>query len=175
MTNKEKMKYPVLIGSFDRKRHARSIQKIIDARNGIEKERYFKNIARDILSKEGFEDVTTGPSTSQFQGVPFDFLAAKEATLSLVELKGSTNTFNFSSEVQFARLYHVVNELKKREIRANIFLLQINLDYGLYQVLDSEFYDIVFSRMDKTVGLKRPIVPIVDDIIKRMKRRGITL
>ncbi|MDQ1334322.1 MAG: hypothetical protein QG552_1272 [Thermodesulfobacteriota bacterium] len=85
------------------------------------------------------------------------------------------NTFNYSSQVQFARLYHLVSELKKREIQADIFLLQINLDYGLYQILDSEFYDIVFSRIDKTLGLKRPITPIVDDIVKRMKRRGITL
>jgi len=77
--------------------------------------------------------------------------------------------------VQFARLYHLLSELKKRKIQADIFLLQINLDYGLYQILDSEFYDIVFSRIDKTVGLKRPITPIVDDIVKRMKRRGITL
>lgn len=85
------------------------------------------------------------------------------------------NTFNYSSQVQFARLYHLLSELKKRKIQADIFLLQINLDYGLYQILDSEFYDIVFSRIDKTVGLKRPITPIVDDIVKRMKRRGITL
>ncbi len=169
------MEYKVSAGVFDRKKHSRSIVKIGTARSSLEKESHFKNIARSILSREGFENVTTGPSTSQFQGVPFDFITMKNGTLSLVELKGSMNTFNYSSQVQFARLYHLVSELKKREIQADIFLLQINLDYGLYQILDSEFYDIVFSRIDKTVGLKRPITPIVDDIVKRMKRRGITL
>jgi len=58
------MKYPVSAGSFDRKRHTRSIHRILDARSGVEKERYFKNIARDILRKEGFDYVTTGPPTS---------------------------------------------------------------------------------------------------------------
>lgn len=169
------MKYRVSSGSFDRKRHARSIEKIGKARSGLEKEPHFKNIARVILSREGFGKVTMGPSTSKFQGVPFDFIGVKNGVLSLIELKGSINTFNYSSQVQFSRLYHLVSELKKREIKTNIFLLQINLDYGLYQILDSQFYDIVFSSIDKTVGLKRPIVPIVDDIVKRMKRREITL
>jgi len=93
----------------------------------------------------------------------------------LIELKGSMNTFNYSSEVQFARLYHVVSELKKRGIQTNIFLLQINLDYSLYQILDSGFYNIVFEGIDKTVGLKRPILPIVDDIMKRMRKKGMQL
>jgi hypothetical protein len=48
----------------------------------IEKEAFFKRIARDILSKEGFEKVPEGPSTSQFQGVPFDFMAMKNGCLS---------------------------------------------------------------------------------------------
>jgi len=144
-------------------------------RFSIEKEPYFKNIARSILSREGFENITTGPSTSQFQGVPFDFIAIKKGVLCLVELKGSMNTFNYSSEVQFARLFHVVTELKKREIRTNKFLLQINLNYSLYQILDCGFYDIIFSRVDKILGLKRPILPIVDDIMKRMRRKGIRL
>ena len=169
------MEYKVSAGSFDRKRHARSIQNIFNAHSGVEKESYFKNMARHILSKEGFENLTTGPSTSQFQGVPFDFIALRDGVLSLIELKGSVNRFNYSSEVQVARLHHVVTELKKRGIRANIYLLQINLNFSLYQILDSQFYGIVFSRIDMSIGLKRPIVPIVDDIIKRMKRKGISL
>lgn len=167
------MKYPVSAESFDRKRHTRSIHRILDARSGVEKERYFKNIARDILRKEGFDYVTTGPPTSQFQGVPFDFIALKNSTLSLIELKGSMNSFNYSSEVQFARFFHVVTELEKRGLAVNIYMLQINLSYSLYQLLGSQFYDMIFGRVDKTVGLKRPIVPIVDDIIERMKRKGI--
>ena len=169
------MEYKVSVGDFDRKRHSGSIEKIGNAHSGIKKEPYFKNIARHILSKEGFENVTTGASTSQFQGVPFDFIAMKNGDLSLIELKGSMNTFNYSAEVQFARLYHVVTELKERGIQTDIFMLQINLSFSLYQLLNSGFYAIVFGRIDKTVGLKRPIVPIVDDIIKRMKRKGITL
>jgi len=169
------MEYSVLTGSFDRKKHLKSIAKIDKARSGTEKEPYFKNIARHILSKEGFENITTGPSVSQFQGVPFDFIAMINGTLSLIELKGSMNTFNYSSEVQFARLYHVVAELKGKGIQTDIFLLQINLNYSLYQLIDSGFYDIVFSRIDKDVGLKRPILPIVDDIIKRMRKKGIKL
>jgi len=115
----------------------------------------------------------TGPPTSQIQGVPFDFIALKNSTLSLIELKGSISSFNYSSEVQFSRFYHVVTELKKRGIAVNTYMLQINLTYSLYQILDSQFYDMIFGRVDKTVGLKRPIVPIVDDIIERMKRKGI--
>jgi uncharacterized membrane protein len=58
------MEYKVSVGNFDRKRHSRSIEKINNAHSGIEKELYFKNIARHILSEKGFEKVTTGPSTS---------------------------------------------------------------------------------------------------------------
>lgn len=169
------MEYRVLTGSFDRKKHSRTIEKIGRARSGTDKESYFKNIARHILSKEGFQNITTGPSTSQFQGVPFDFIAIKNGVLCLIELKGSMNTFNYSGVVQFARLYHVVSELKERGIQPDIFLLQINLSYSLYQLLNSGFYEIVFSRIDKTVGLKRPILPIVDDIMKRMRKKGIRL
>ncbi len=169
------MEYRVSAGIFDRSKHSRSIEQIGKAQSGTEKEPYFKNIARRILSKKGFENVTTGPSVSQFQGVPFDFIAMKNGSLSLIELKGSMTTFNYSSEVQFARFYHVVSELKKRGIQTNIFLLQINLAYSLYQLIDSGFYDIVFSRIDKALGLKRPILPIVDDIINRMRRKGIIL
>ena len=97
----------------------------------------------------------------------------KKGILSLIELKGSMNAFNYSSEVQFARLYHVDSELKEREIQNDIFLLQINLNYSLYQILNSAFYDLVFGRIDKTIGLKRPILPIVDDIKKRMRKKGI--
>jgi len=167
--------YRILTGSFDRKDHSKSIEKIRKARSSIEKEHYFKNIARSILSREGFENITTGPSTSQFQGVPFDFIAMKKGVLCLIELKGSMNTFNYSGVVQFARLYHVVTELRKREIKSNIFLLQINLNYFLFQILGSGFYDIIFSRIDKTIGLKRPILPIVDDIMKRMWKKGMKL
>jgi len=169
------VEYKVLVGIFDRKKHLRAIKKIGKAQAAIEKEHHFKNIARDILSKEGFEGITTGPSTAQFQGVPFDFIAMKKGVLCLIELKGSVNTFNYSSEVQFARFYHVISEFKRRGIQNAIFLLQINLNYSLYQILGPGFYEMIFGRVDKTLGLKRPILPIVDNIIKRMKSKGIRL
>ena len=68
-----------------------------------------------------------------------------------------------------------MTELRKREIKTNKFLLQINLNYSLYQILGSGFYDIIFSRIDKAIGLKRRILPIVDNIIKRMRKKGIKL
>ncbi len=169
------MEYSVSIKKFDSKKHSRSIRKIKAALNGIDKEKFFMNIARDILSKQGFKHVTKGPSTSEIKGVPFDFIATKKGNLSLIELKGSMNTFNYSSEVQFARLYQVVSELKKRQIVNSIFLLQINLNYSLYQILDSNFYDIIFININKSLGLKTPILPIVDDLIKKMRKKDIKL
>lgn len=169
------MEYRVSIFNFDSKKHSKTIDKIINAPNGIEKEQFFKNIARDILSKKGFEKITTGPATSQFQGVPFDFIAMKKGVLTLIELKGSMNTFNYSSPVQFARLYHVETELGKKGIKICKFLLQINIKYSLYQLLGAEFYDIIFKNIDKTLGLKRPILPIVNDLIKRMHKKGVKL
>jgi Holliday junction resolvase len=120
------MEYKVSIFNFDSKKHSKTIDEIKNAPNGIEKEPFFKRIALDILSNEGFEKVTEGPSTSEFQGVPFDFIAMKDGRLSLIELKGSTNTFNYSKEEQFARLFQVISELKNRKIESSVFLLQIN-------------------------------------------------
>ena len=164
------MEYKVLVGDINASKHSKVIRKIKNTENRILKEKYFKNIARDILMREGFTDVKEGPSTSEYQGVPFDFIAIKNGLLSLIELKGSMNSFNYSKEVQFSRLYQVVSELKKRKIKCRIFLLQINLTCGLYQILDSKFYDIVFSKIDKSAGKKRPIVPIVDDLLSRIQK-----
>ena len=97
----------------------------------------------------------------------------KKGDLSLIELKGSMNTFNYSTEVQFARLFQVISELKKRKIKSRVFLLQINADFSLYQILDSKFYEIIFKNIDKSKGLKRPIIPIVDDLIRRMRKKGV--
>ena len=133
----------------------------------------FKKIARDILQKEGFREIIEGPSIHEFQGVPFDFLAIRNGILSLIELKGSMSTFNYSKEVQFSRLYQVANELKKRKIKHSLFLLQINLKYTLYQLLGQDFYNILFRKIDTSVGKKRPIVPIVDGLVSRMRRVGV--
>ena len=168
------MNYKVAVSNFDRKKHLKTIEEIKRVRTNIEKEPFFKKIARDILRKEKFEKITEGPSPSEFQGVPFDFIAIKNGRLSLIELKGSKDTFNYSSEVQFARLLHVENILKDEKRIKNVhkILLQINLKYSLYQLHDTEFYKIIFKNIDKSKGTKRPIKPIVDDIIKRMKKKG---
>jgi hypothetical protein len=149
---RELMEYRASIGGFDRTKHARIITLIRDAPNNQIRERYFKKIALSILKSQGFKKVIDGRYVSSRQGVPFDFLALKENVISLIELKGSRDTFNYSKEVQFARLNHVVNELKKRKIRHSIYLLQINLKYAIFQILDSAFYANIFSRVDTKLG-----------------------
>ncbi len=167
------MEYNISVKKFDSDKYSRTIRKIMNENNGAKKEPYFMKIAQDILSKEGFNKITNGPSIYELKGVPFDFIALRKGILSLIELKGSVSTFNYSSEVQFARLYQVVTELKKSKIETNIFLLQINVNYSLYQILDSAFYKIIFKNINKSLGLKTPIVPIVDEIIERMYKQGI--
>jgi len=169
--------YKVAVSNFDRKKHLKTIEEIERVRTNIEKEPFFKKIALDILKKEKFEKITEGPSPSQFQGVPFDFIALKNDQLSLIELKGSKDTFNFSSEVQFSRLFQVENILtnEKGIKKVSKFLLQINLKYSLYQLLDTNFYKIIFQNIDKSAGTKRPIYPIVEDLIKRIQRKGVKL
>ena len=180
------MEYKVRMFNFDRKKHLKTIGKIKSGIPPIAKEPLFKKIALDILKKEKFEKITDDPSIDKLKGVPFDFIALKEQNLSLIELKGSAGTFNYSSELQFARLFHVMSELKKRQIKREIktFLLQINLNFNVYQMLDPEFYsiifnkinkDVVFKKMNKKLGYKTPIVPIVDDIIKKMRGKGVKL
>jgi hypothetical protein len=99
----------------------------------------------------------------------------KNGCLSLIELKGAMNTFNYSAEVQFRRLFHVVSELSGRKIESNIFLLQINLDFSLYQILDSEFYDIIFENINKSHRIIDNIPLIVDDLIEKMANKGVKL
>lgn len=52
--------------TFDAKKYSRTIGKIRNALNVIIKEKYFKEIARDILSIEKFKEIIEGPSTSEF-------------------------------------------------------------------------------------------------------------
>ena len=148
------------------------IEKTDDTR---EKERLFKEIVPSILEKHEFHKIEDGQKVSKRRGVPFDFLAVRKEGLSLIELKGSHDTFNYSKEVQYARLHHVVNELKQRGIEADTFLLQINLKYHVYQILDSNFYANVFKRIDINRGWDCPIVDIVDDIISWMRIYGCPL
>ena len=56
------MNYKVAVSNFDSKKHLKTIEEIERARTNIEKEPFFKKIARDILRKEKFEKITEGPS-----------------------------------------------------------------------------------------------------------------
>lgn|GEM_PF-1160986 len=169
------MEYKVSIFNFDSKEYSQIINAIKNAPNSIEKERFFKRIAEDILRKEGFEKITEGPPPSQFKGVPFDFIAMKNGCLSLIELKGTMDTFNYSKEAQFLRLSRVVSELEKKEIKSSVFLLPINLKFSLYQILDSTFYDIIFENINKSHYIIENISDIVKDLIEKMANEGVKL
>ena len=169
------MRYAVTVGSFEKARYSVEVRAILASSDGSEKETHFDKIAVPILVDEGFENVVSGPSVLELQGVPFDFIAIENGTLALIELKGSKDTFNYSSHVQFARLHHVVGELKSRGIDCSTYLLQINLEYALYQILGADFYSMIFNRIDEALGRVRPIAPIVDEIITRMRKNGVEL
>jgi len=164
------MEYRVTIGAFDRNEFEGPISRIADrSTKNNEKEKWFKEIALRILKKNGFPKLVDGREVSRRQGVPFDLVEKGNDGLSLIEMKGSQYTFNYSKEIQSARLHHVVSELRKRNVIPRIFLLQINLQYDLYQILDSEFYSRILTRIDtKRVGRDIPFIPIVDDLIAWM-------
>jgi len=123
------MEYKIMGGQFDLKKHHRTIKSIETAKNNQEREKFFKKIAKDILKNEGFYKLREGPT--DLQGVPFDFIACNDHELALIEMKGARDGFNYSSDVQYSRFQQVVNELNERDIRHNIFMLQINLKYGV--------------------------------------------
>jgi hypothetical protein len=162
------MEYKILGGHFDLKKHHETVTKIKKSKDNQEKEILFKIIAKDILRKEKFTSVEEGPT--DLKGVPFDFMACKNRELALIELKGATDGFNFSKEVQCSRLLQVVNELKKKKNKVTMFLLQINLKYGIYQILTEQFYKLIFKKLDPNTGTKTKNIPIiVDRVINKMK------
>jgi hypothetical protein len=156
--------------NFDTKKYRKEIKAIKIAVNNIAKEPHYKRIAQDLLKIEGFKSVIEGPSTSEIQGVPFDFIAKKNGIISLIELKGTETTFNYPAKVQYSRLYYLLGKLKKKKIIPNIFLLQINLKSSSYRLRDSEFfYDKPFKERDKNFKPKRSILIIVGYIMAVIK------
>ena len=159
------LEHKVIINSFDTQKHKKSINAIKNEKVHLYKETHFIKIATDILEKQKFKNIKIGLSSYKARSIPFDILAKKGNVLSLIELKGSWSTFNFSNEVQFSRLYQVVQELKKRNIKCDTYLLQINLKYGLFQIYGNDFYKNIFQKIDKSAGKKiKNIKQIVDNI-----------
>jgi hypothetical protein len=160
------MEYKIIGGHLDLKKHHKTIADIVDGNNNNqEKEVLFKKIAKDILKKEGFTTIKEGPT--DLKGVPFDFIACKNREFALIELKGATDGFNYSKDVQYSRVQQVLTELKERKIKAKIYLLQINLKFNVYQILTEQFYNLIFKNLDPTKGTKTKNIPIiVDRIIK---------
>ncbi|MBW1861953.1 MAG: hypothetical protein JRJ02_06210, partial [Deltaproteobacteria bacterium] len=113
-----------------------------------------------ILPAEGFEDYE---SPEKSQSVPFDFIATKDNKLALIEMKGAGKNFNYSSATQYSRLLQVYEALEKDNIKPSLFLLQINLKYGVYQILTKQYYDLIFKEVkemmkrDPELGRKQKI------------------
>jgi hypothetical protein len=155
---------------FNLEKYSKEIDQIEKAPNNIAKEPHYKKIAQDLLKIEGFKSVIQGPSTSEIQGVPFDFIAKKNGVISLIELKGAETTFNYPGKVQYSRLYYLLGELKKKKITPNIFLIQINLKSSSYKLRDSEFFHgTPFKKRDKGFKPKRSILIIVGYIMAVLK------
>ena len=167
------MEYKVTVNTFDKEIYSGLIEKIKIEKNNSEKEKYFTEIAKDILEKESFSSIKQGASIHDFKGVPFDLMAIKNNRLSLIELKGSMSSFNFSSPVQFSRLNLVIKGLAnhKKKIKCNPYLLQINLTYGIYQIFGEDFYEQIFTQISRDGEVKTKtenIQLIVDDIVNKM-------
>ena len=159
------MGYTVIWGQFNKNQKA--VKDIENTDDKMEKEKSFKKIARIILQKEGLTIIKKGPSPAEFSGVPFDFVACKDAKLALIEMKGTKRGFNYSSEVQFSRLQQVATEIKNRKIKHIKFLLQINPYYGVYQILDDQFYRLMFEHVDPKAGTARKNIPAIVDWIEK--------
>jgi len=161
-------------GHFSKKEYEKAIR---EADNNREIEEKFRKIAQEkILPNEGFEDIETPGKT---QSVPFDFIAMKDRKLALIEMKGSQDDFRYSKKDQYSRLLKVkeaLEEDKTKQIKPSLFLLQINLEYGVYQILTKQFYDLIFQEIKEMIkkqpdlGSKQTIQPSLDAIDEYRKK-----
>jgi len=164
------MEYKIMGGLINLKKYQKSIDKIENKEStNREREGDFRTIAIDILQLEKFTNIYI-PLKSQ--SIPFDFIAQKNKRLALVEMKGSSgDSFNYSKETQYARLLRVINRLHELDIKKhNVFLLQINSKYGVYQILTQTFYDLIFKTDLSHGGGKQSIEPGIE-IIKEYLRK----
>ena len=169
------MECKMICGNFSLLKHKTIIKKIKKAEPNRAKEEPYKELALKILPKEGFEEIH---SPNEKQGVPFDFLACKDNKLALIEMKGKEKGFNYSSPTQYSRLKQVINWLNKKGIENNPFLLQINLEYGMYQIYTKKFYETTFAGLKKIVkdnpeiGKKqniKPSIKAINDYLEKHK------
>ena len=132
-------------------------------------EPYYKKIALDILEKlEGFDSIINGPSVHEHQGTPFDLFGKKNGNYCIIELKGSLRKFNRPGATQLARMEDLLDLLARRGMPVNMYLLQINLGEGKYNLCDEGHLRSLFQGNDRSLGKFRPIEPIADWIADRM-------
>ena len=166
------MEYKIMGGSYKLRDYDLTIDDFIKADNNQNREQLFKTIAEDILKKEKFKKIY---SPDMSQSVPFDFLACKDNKLALIELKGREKGFNYSKPTQYSRLQQVLVELNKERILYSPFLIQINLEFEVYQILTKEFYDMIFVGLKKVIethpelGKKQKIKSSMDTITEYRK------
>jgi hypothetical protein len=158
------MKTPPDVGYFAHDEFAELISKIHTGKNKTKKEVHYKEIARSILKSTGIADsIIDGPSVTQMQGVPFDFIGFKNSDVYIIELKGSDQNLNFPSEVQLRRMEDLIEQLKvKYQIELKPLLFQINLQYCIYCICPCEFLLNRFKSTNKKLGIARKIKPIAD-------------
>lgn len=159
------------IGYFGLDEFPDLILKIHKEKNKTKKENHYKVIARSIIkSKTLVDSIIDGPSATEMQGVPFDFVGMKKNDIYVIELKGSDQNFNFPSEVQLRRMEDLINQMKEKyQIELKPLLLQINLQYQIYCLWPGEFLLNRFRSTNKELGIARPIEKIMDWIREKIK------
>ena len=167
------MAYDVIWGKFSLKNYDLTIEDFKKAKNNQIREDYFQPIAEDILELKKFKKIKCHDIS---QSVPFDFIAKRNGTLALIEMKGSIDTFNYSKATQYARLLRVIDALKEEQsIKPDIFLIQLNLTLETYQILDNQFYSMVFPiirnkmKEDQKLGKHQNIKTSLEEIEKYLQ------
>jgi hypothetical protein len=149
---------------FKKEDYASEIDKIKSTKVKVKKEPYYQKIAKDILSiNHEFQNVIDGAGCHKIKGVPYDILGNVDRQVAIVELKGVQRGFNFPSDVQLARMRNLIKRFKdKYNIDLVPYLIQINLDYGIYCLWDRDFLSHYFHQISEDTGKSTPIEPAVD-------------
>lgn len=150
------------VGYFDHTKYSTDIELIHNEKNRTIKEKYFKEIAKDIILSETITDkIFEGPNVKQIQGVPFDLIGVKGNDIYIIELKGSDQDLNFPKEVQLVRMEKLIAQAKKQNIILKPLLFQINLKYCFYCIWPAEFLANCFKYVDKRLGTSKTFERIV--------------
>ena len=158
-------------GFFDTGAYSDLRQKIIDqGTNYAATEQYYKQIAINILENlEGFKSIISGPSVSEHQGTPFDLFGIRDKNFAIIELKGSLRNFNLPGKTQLVRMEDLLTCLAGKNINVIPYILQINLDKGIYHLWDKDGVYSLFQGTDKSLGKFRPIEPIANWVLDKVK------